>query len=1095
MRERSERSEFIKELRKNSRSKAVGAIKPSMESETAANELDLTEGRFRAFVENALDIISIFDDEGKILYESPSVKDILDYEQNELVGRYVIDFIHPEDRERVFSHLTGMMERPDYEAIVEERFLHKDGSWHYFESMGRSIFENGKLKEIIVISRDISERKKAEAARRLSEEYFRSLIENTLDVIAIIDPYGTLIYDSPSVKTVLGYEEEEMLGSNVLELVHPDDLQKATDAIWEMVADPKTVVSLQWRFLDKEGSWRVLDGLGKVLPGPEGMTGIIINCRDVTERKRIEEELERHRERLEELVAERTRELESANERLQREIDQRIQAEKELTAREGLYRLLAENVADVIWTTDLNLKPTYISPSIERARGFTVEEAMARPIDQNLTPHSLETARAILAEAMRSFEAGELDLDNVWTLDVETCCKDGSVVWVEFTIRVIRDDEDQPIGLLGVSRNIDERKRAEEALRESEEMFRFISEQSLLGIFILQDGLVKYANQAAADIYEYSIEEVKGWAPGEHAKTIHPDGHAFVMEQVKIKQQGGEGLKARYKVMIITKSGGIKWVEIFSKSVLFRGRPADMITLIDISDRVRMEEESKTREERFRSLIENALDVIVVVDDKGFVKYVSPSVEKVLGYKPEELTGRRGFEFINPDQLQSSAETLGNILESPNKTIEFELRVRHKDGSWRDIAVAARNFLEDSSVEGIIINYRDITESRVVRERLERINHLFLNLGVDLIENMDGIVEACRDILGISMAAYSRIEKGRFTILSTARGEESFIVTDSPEDYIAYRLISGNLEKPLAVEDLDATDYADNDPIVMKNGFRSFLGYPARRKMKTIGCLFVFDKEPREFSHQDVEILGNLARALAVEEERFAHEQSLKDFVDVASHELRHPITLMKGYALTLKNYGERLEDETKSDYLDAINEGADRLDMLIKELLDASRIERGRFDVHRFDEDLKPLLERAVSEMAGKGIVHSMNLEVKEPLSPRSVDAEKLVRVLVILLNNAASHSLPDLPIRVTAEDTEEGCLISVADKGAGIPESDRKLIFERFYQVEDALHHTTRGMGLGLYIAKEVVEVHGGRIWHEHNLGGGSIFRFIIP
>jgi PAS domain S-box-containing protein len=1095
LRERAERSERIREMRKNSRTKPIEVVKPPMDEEPAFDALEVTEERFRAFVENALDIISIFDAEGRIIYESPSVKDILGYEQDELLGRYVIDLIHPEDRDKVLPHLTAMAERPDHETFIEERFLHKDGSWHYFESTGRSIFEGGKLKEIMVISRDITERKEAEEAPRRSEEYLRSLIENTLDIIAIIEPDGTLTYNSPSVKTVLGYEEDEKLGTDVLELVHPDDLGDAVGAIQEMVTDPKTVASLQWRFLDKQGSWRVLDGLGKVLPGPEGMRGIIINCRDITERRQVEEELEKHREHLEEMVAERTRELENINERLQREIDQRVQVEKELAAREGLYRLLAENIVDIIWTTDLDLNTTYISPSIEWARGYTVEEAMARPLDQNLTPESLETVQAIFAEAIQSLEAGELDLDSVWNLEVETYCKDGSTVWVEFTISIIRDDEGQPTGLLGVSRDINKRKQAEEALKESEEMFRFISEQSLLGILILQDGLIKYGNQAMVDIYEFPLRESMAWAPDEHAKTIHPDDRDFVMEQARIKQEGGEGRKTSYKARIITKSGKQKWVEIFSKSVLFRGRPADMITMVDISDRVHMEEESKTREERFRSLIENALDVILVVDEKGTVKYVSPSVEKVLGFTPEEITDKVGFEFIHPHQLQTSAETLGKIIENPGEVVPFELRVRHKDGSWRDISVTARNFMEDPSVKGIIINYRDITASKVVTERLERINHLFLNLGVDLIENMDRIVEACRDILGISLAAYCRIEKGRFTILSTARGEESFIVTDSPEDFVAYRPILKNLEEPLIVEDLDTVPYGDKDPFVVKNGFRSFLGYPVRKRNKAIGCLFVFDAEPRKFLHQDIEILGNLSRALEVEEERFANEQSLKDFVDVASHELRHPITLMKGYALTLRNYGDRLDDEMKSDYLGIISEGADRLDMLIKELLDASRIERGRFDLHRLDEDLQPLLERAVSEMAGKGVAHQIKLDIKEPLSTRAVDGEKLLRVLVILLDNATAHSPANFPIEVTAEDTVEGCRISVADRGVGIPESDRQLIFERFYQVEDALHHTTRGMGLGLYIAKEVVEIHGGMIWHEHNPGGGSIFRFVIP
>jgi len=102
---------------------------------------------------------------------------------------------------------------------------------------------------------------------------------------------------------------------------------------------------------------------------------------------------------------------------------------------------------------------------------------------------------------------------------------------------------------------------------------------------------------------------------------------------------------------------------------------------------------------------------------------------------------------------------------------------------------------------------------------------------------------------------------------------------------------------------------------------------------------------------------------------------------------------------------------------------------------------------------------------------------------------------VLVILLDNAVNHSPDDSGIEVVAEPRDGEVLISVLDQGVGVPGKDRKLIFERFYQVEDALHHTSPGMGLGLYIAREIVEAHGGRIWYEPREGGGSIFRFTVP
>jgi two-component system sensor histidine kinase KdpD len=110
-------------------------------------------------------------------------------------------------------------------------------------------------------------------------------------------------------------------------------------------------------------------------------------------------------------------------------------------------------------------------------------------------------------------------------------------------------------------------------------------------------------------------------------------------------------------------------------------------------------------------------------------------------------------------------------------------------------------------------------------------------------------------------------------------------------------------------------------------------------------------------------------------------------------------------------------------------------------------------------------------------------------------VDRVRLIAVLDQLLENADKYSPEAVPVLVTLESGPDGPLVSVLDRGPGIPEPDRERVFGRFYQVEDALHHTKPGMGLGLYIARRIVDAHGGRIWCEPRAGGGSAFRFSIP
>jgi PAS domain S-box-containing protein len=508
-----------------------------------------------------------------------------------------------------------------------------------------------------------------------------------------------------------------------------------------------------------------------------------------------------------------------------------------------------------------------------------------------------------------------------------------------------------------------------------------------------------------------------------------------------------------------------------------------------------MMEELERGEEHFRSLIENALDIITILDRDGIVIYESPSVARILGYKHGDFLGKYFFDLVHPEDTAMAKEVFIQVMQVPGTIEHLELRFQHANGSWRCLEVIAYNQLDDPAVGGMVINARDITERKLARERLEKINRLFLGLGADYTENMERIVEASRDILEVDFAAYSRLERGKFSILSTDPDKEGFIVTDRPEDYLSYEIISGDLKEPLIIEDLASGGYLDSCPPAKKRGFKAFVGYPVMETRKTIGCLCVFHTRKREFSWDEIEILGTLARALSVEEERLAQEQSLKSFIDVASHELRHPVTLMKGYALTLRDFGERLDDDAKKNYLTIIGEETDRLDILIKELLDVSRIERGRFILNRQEVRLEPLIERAITEMGKKGFEDRLSLAITDDLGPHNVDPEKLVRVLVILLDNAVNHSPDDSEIEVVAEPRDGEVLISVLDRGVGVPGKDRKLIFERFYQVEDALHHTSPGMGLGLYIAREIVEAHGGRIWYEPLEGGGSIFRFTVP
>jgi len=181
----------------------------------------------------------------------------------------------------------------------------------------------------------------------------------------------------------------------------------------------------------------------------------------------------------------------------------------------------------------------------------------------------------------------------------------------------------------GVFIDISDLKEAEKALKESEENYRRITEQSLMGIVIFQEGYVKYINKAFAEIAEYSIEEIKNWPKNEFVKKIHPDDLPVVMQQMQEKIIGGLDNTARYTCRIIAKSGNIKWIEIYSKSILYKEKIAILSTAIEISERINTEQKLLDSEKKFRTITEQALMGIAILQD-NVVKYVNKQFADIL---------------------------------------------------------------------------------------------------------------------------------------------------------------------------------------------------------------------------------------------------------------------------------------------------------------------------------------------------------------------------------------------------------------------------------------------------------------------------------
>ena len=227
--------------------------------------------------------------------------------------------------------------------------------------------------------------------------------------------------------------------------------------------------------------------------------------------------------------------------------------------------------------------------------------------------------------------------------------------------------------------------------------------------------------------------------------------------------------------------------------------------------------------------------------------------------------------------------------------------------------------------------------------------------------------------------------------------------------------------------------------------------------------------------------------------QRMRRDIANSEVISAVSHELRSPLTSVKGFTATLLNRWDRLDDETKKHLLTTINADADRLTRLIGELLDVSRIEAGRLEL-RTQPLQVPHVASVVAERHGSDS-HILELNFESNFPTVVADADKVTQILTNLVENAIKYSPADTTIRLTAEEQGNEVHIKVADQGQGIEPEDLPFIFERFRQTTTGTGKTRNSVGLGLYIVRALVNAHGGRVWADSKVGQGTTFTIALP
>ncbi len=256
-----------------------------------------TVAELEAMVEHSSDIITVMDAEGVIRYQSPAAENILGYGQAALVGDSAFEYVHPEDRERVWDLYREMVDSPESRTeAVEFRFRDAEGAWVWLESVG-SNQEHTAIDGYVVNSRDVTR-------RRRIEERFRHFVRHSSDIINVIDEAGVTQYVSPSVERVLGYTPGQQTGVVGFDYIHPDDVDDVLAEFERGLSEPGYTTTVEYRFEHADGHWVWLESRGQSLPDDPILEGsFVVNSRDVSERRETEASLRRKNEQLEALTS------------------------------------------------------------------------------------------------------------------------------------------------------------------------------------------------------------------------------------------------------------------------------------------------------------------------------------------------------------------------------------------------------------------------------------------------------------------------------------------------------------------------------------------------------------------------------------------------------------------------------------------------------------------------------------------------------------------------------------------------------------------------------------------------------------------------
>ena len=704
---------------------------------------------------------------------------------------------------------------------------------------------------------------------------------------------------------------------------------------------------------------------------------------------------------------------------------------------------------------------------------------------------------------------------------------------------VARDDPDRPFesadadalgvvaGQLGLAvehaRSRARVRELESALHDSEARYRLMAAATFEGITVHERGQHVDVNDAFAEMLGYTREEIVQKSAWDLAA---PESRPII--QAHIAAHSDEP----YEIVGIRKDGTRVDLEVRGRTLVHEGRHLRVAALRDVTDRKHVERALRESRDQLEIILRGVTDGITVQGMDFRLLFANDAAARPLGYTTgEELVRAPLAELAQRFQILDEAGRPLLVEQSPHRRALRGEPAATESVRYRNLITGEEHWSlltsqpvlgEDGTVRFIINIFRDVTEAKRAEARLRFLADAgaLLPASLSVRDTLTLVAQIAATTLADWSAAYvvgadDRVERVAVAVADPARQPLAEALlrhpSSGPRDAAALWRALQTGESRLIAETTDeqvrrgAWD-AEHFELLRALGIASEIWVPLVARGRTVGALALFRAtRGHGFSPDDFALAVEVGRraALSVDNARLYEEaqdaiKARDVFLSIASHELRTPVTVLKGTAQMLARARERgtLDVDRLERFLRAFTDASDRLTELTNDLLDVARLRTDHLEL-----GLRPLdLDAFVRDVADRyrdhlTDRHSLRLRTDEGLAVLA-DASRLEQVLANLLTNAVKYSPDGGEIRLSARRADDGALVAVEDDGIGLPPGAEESIFQPFGRAPNAAERQIPGMGLGLHIARGIVERHGGRIWAESpGPGLGATLRIWLP